>query len=434
VQHLHIKDNVMKHFGERYSIFQSKQHPLSKIFTIPLELQDKYWKITVFHTHLSLPKDITERTACLHPHPHTRLQDTCKVATRHSLLFIQRASVTAQPKFFMAFNIEDWVEGTFLSVDTQAVNQPYTGTAFLYPNSAPFPSGQWQTEQSSGLVNTQELYQPELYRTAPNPTLSVIPPPGQWQHIPCNTAPGGTVLAYRDLDTDNVICAPYAGYNPGPYTFDLSIFGLGVGLYTMCGPHYNKDGRLTYLQQFDLDAATGGRIWGGYQNYHGFEIFEHMQDRHRMEAAKTAAEAAVEAAAKAAAANSSGGGGGQGEALSIGGAHGLAERMLEYRRNSPYWHGGNNSSGLPAKGVRERGATRSLERPRKSPNRASSTTKTSTSSMDDVVEQDSTNAKQRSLELLLRFTKVRPSVFSSCPGPCTRLPQGLILTTIEVLT
>jgi hypothetical protein len=324
----------------------------------------------------------------------------------------------------MAFRIEDWIEDIFLPVQTQATNQSYVDTSRLHR----IPS------QPSGTVHPQAFYQSEVGRPLLDPTLSLIPPLGQWQHIPLGTTPESMILAYRDSRSGVVLCAPYAGYNPGPYVFDLAVYGLGVGPYTMCGPHYNTDGWLTYQQQFDLDAATGGRIWGGYENYHGFEILEHVQTRLRDEAAKAAAEAEAKAIAEAAALDNDVRGADHGEAAPIRGACGLAERMLEYRNTSTLGlRGDQGPSKRGVEGTKEHRVEQPAGDHRNSLDLATSTTETSTLSMNIAGEQECLDATAP-LALLRRFAKSRSSTFSFCPGPYTRLPPGLVLTTIEVLT
>jgi hypothetical protein len=253
--------------------------------------------------------------------------------------------------------------------------------------------------------NRNDAYSIHSYSTTGNskiePMVNLTPPPGQWQVVP------GYGLLYRDAHTGNVLRAPYEDYNPGPFLVNLQEIGLPPQLYMLRGPHYRSDSFLTHQQQWELDAATGGRIWGGYDNYHGFELVEHAESQAANEGALAIT----------------------GEENTKLSDHGDVE-VLEETKTLPNLPLSREVKKSPAREVKHTlGQSDGLIDLTSSTNTAAKQAKVKSTRI------DSTDRKQKeTMMLLTRFKSGRGSILSDLPGPYTRLPQGLVLTTVEVLT
>jgi hypothetical protein len=283
-----------------------------------------------------------------------------------------------------------------LLMEHHAQNGSATGTDIVLNNG----EEEWVT-----LNETQIVVQAGAGNYQEQTQAVLVPPPGEWQHVP------GYGLLYRDVHTGNVLRAPSEDYNPGPFVVNLKEIGLSPQLYILRGPHYRSGGILTYQQQWELDAVTGGRLWGGYDNYHGFELIEHAETRLTDDGAVTTVDEG-----------------------NVEGSNRGAVEVFERAKKLT-----NGTLGREVKPTHRFPVNKTAEgeadgQSIRTPNSRASTNRPATSLKGNTRRTESDRKREATMRIFNRFKNGKSSIFSSLPGPYTRLPHGLVLTTVEILT
>jgi hypothetical protein len=199
-------------------------------------------------------------------------------------------------------------------------------------------------------------------------------------------APFSPIFQTLDTHTQIMYDAYVHGFTPG--FFNIAPIYLESGMYTLFGRRYRDYGPITYQEQFDRDAKLGGLIWGGYH----VQFEDDEQDK-----------AGIRDGA-------------------VGFTDSKSAEVSDKHKASIITHETRNLT------------EESSPRPQiEVSNDAASTSECGHTTNTEEEQQEASEArKSRCLQLLNRLQK--NGTFAGAPGTFLRLPQGLVLTTIEILT